>query len=130
MSKLDDVLPLVLPAGWERIQTPPAMFAIFPTELVRFFRYRDGGQLIATIEDAFPDKSVWLHISFSYPTRLPKWDELVAVKNIFLGKKRLAIQLLPQEEDYVNIHQNTLHLYTRLDGDTLPGLAPGGRTLT
>lgn len=125
--KITDVLPKVLPVGWEEL---PTQHLPLPPEVTRAFNYRDGLRVIATIEDHYPDKSTWLHVSFSYTNRLPSWQDLRSVKDLFIGRNRLAVQILPAEQDYVNIHKNTLHLYTRLDGDTLPGLAPGGRTLT
>jgi len=125
--RIQDVLPKVLPVGWSEIDT--SQFPL-PPEITKAFAYRDGLRVIATVENHFEDKSVWLHISFSYANRLPSWQDLKSVKDLFIGRQRLAVQLLPHEEDYVNLHSFTLHLYTRLDGDTLPGLAPGGRTVT
>lgn len=52
-----------------------------------------------------------------------------AMDSLRLGEG-LAVQLLPREEDWTNLHPHTLHLFRRLDGDTLPELAPGGRALT
>ncbi|TXH09059.1 MAG: hypothetical protein E6R04_09270 [Spirochaetes bacterium] len=118
---------MVLPSGWTQLSTDALPL---PPEVTRAFVFRDGLRVIATVEDHYPDKSTWLHVSFSYPNRLPNWQDLRAVKDLFIGRNRLAIQILPVEQDYINIHQNTLHLYARLDGDTLPGIAPGGRTLT
>jgi hypothetical protein len=126
-NSISDVLPKVLPAGWTPISTDALPL---PPEITRAFAFRDGLRVIATIEDHYPDGSVWLHVSFSYGNRLPNWQDLRAVKDLFIGKNRLAVQILPVEEDYVNRHPFTLHLYTRINGDTLPGLAPGGRTLT
>jgi hypothetical protein len=62
----------------------------------------------------------WLHVSFSRPSKLPSWDDLREVKNTFVGKDRRAIQVLPPESEYVNIHDYCLHLWCCLDGDPLP----------
>lgn len=124
---LSEVLPRVLPFGWTKLQS----MAIHGQEMAGF-GYRDGLKVLVTVE-TYPDKSVWHHISFSYPNKLPNWEDLRAVKTLFMGKDKLAIQVLPREDlpgEYLNVHPNCLHLYRRLDGDTLPGLAPNDRTLT
>lgn len=122
---INEVLPKVLPFGWNEFDV-----SMLPMPgKARGFVYRDGLKVLATVEQ-YPDKSWWLHVSFSYHNKLPNWTDLRAVKDLFIGKKKLAVQILPCEDDYLNFHPNTLHLYTRVDGDTLPSLAPNDRTLT
>lgn len=125
---LDEVLPRVLPFGWTKLSP-----LSFNGQMIQPFIYRDGLKVLVSVEAQFPDKSVWHHISFSYPNKLPNWEDLRAVKQLFMGKDKLAIQILPREDlpgEYMNVHPNCLHLYRRLDGDTLPGLAPNDRTIT
>jgi hypothetical protein len=121
---IDDVLPKVMPAGWHPVES-----GMVPLINARVWQFKGGIRTITTLEQ-YPDKSWWIHVSMSYPNRLPTWEDLKAVKNLFIGKKKLAVQILPQEDDYLNFHPFTLHLYARVDGDTLPSLAPNDRTLT
>jgi hypothetical protein len=62
----------------------------------------------------------WLHVSMARPDRLPSWPDVHAVKELFLGAKRRALQVLPPEDEYVNVHPNCLHLWSCLDDDGLP----------
>lgn len=121
---IDEVLPKVLPAGWHQISAEA-------TQMVsaRAWQYKGGIRVVCSLEK-YPDAGFWLHVSLSYPDKIPNWADIRTIKDLFIGRKSLAVQIFPHEDDYVNFHPNTLHLFTRVDGDTLPGLAPRGRTLT
>ncbi len=62
----------------------------------------------------------WIHVSCSHRNRLPSWQTLREVKDTFIGKERKAIQVLPPQSEYVNLHNYGLHLWCCLDGDGLP----------
>ena len=62
----------------------------------------------------------WLHVSYSRPTRVPSYDDLVLVKRCFIGAERKAISVHPPESEHVNLHPYCLHLWHALDGDGLP----------
>lgn len=66
------------------------------------------------------DYKYWIHISVARDDRLPSWDDVKMVKEIFIGKHKKAIQILPEEDKYVNINPNCLHLFHCLDDDGLP----------
>lgn len=66
------------------------------------------------------DGKRWIHVSCSRPNRLPTWQDVRRVKDVFIGKDRRAIQVLPPAAEYVNIHPHCLHLWSCLDGDGLP----------
>lgn len=51
-----------------------------------------------------------LHVSASFADRLPTWEELKAIKDVFFGDVD-AMQMLPKKEDYVNVNMYTLHIY-------------------
>lgn len=124
---LNDVLPRVLPIGWTKNQS---MF--FNGHEIASFSHRSGLKVMVSVE-TYPDKSIWHHVSLSFQNKLPSWDDIRSVKTLFMGKDKLAIQILPREDipgEYVNAHPNCFHIYRRLDGDTLPGLAPNDRTIT
>lgn len=53
----------------------------------------------------------WDHVSVSYPSRTPNWEEMCIVKDIFFEKDEMVIQYHPVESEYVNNHPYTLHLW-------------------
>lgn len=71
------------------------------------------------------DEKLWLHLSISHAKRLPTWHDLREAKDIFIGKDRVALQILPREAEYVNRHPNVLHLWCCLDGDVTPDFRTG-----
>lgn len=112
-------------------EVPEWAYDLFPEEPLMFehlgdYRYRLIGRgrtnalrvlCSARVER---DGKRWMHVSCSTPTRLPTWDELRLVKDTFIGRDRLALQLLPRQAEYVNDHPYTLHLWSCLDGDVTP----------
>lgn len=60
---------------------------------------------------AYVDDQWWDYISVSRARRLPTWEDLKLVKDLIIGKDREAIQVLPKEEEFVNIHPHCLHLW-------------------
>jgi len=109
----DGVLPRVLPASWNenKSQSPCSRF---------WYVSRPDGPLkvIAGLERH--GESRWIHISCSRTNRLPSWDDLKLVKRVLAGPERQAIQVLPRESEYVNIHPNCLHLFVCIDDDPVP----------
>ncbi len=71
------------------------------------------------------DGKRWLHLSCSHRKRLPTWDEMVEVKELFLGEDAKAIQVLPPRKEWVNLCDRVLHLWVCLDGDPLPDFTRG-----
>lgn len=61
----------------------------------------------------------WLHVSVSRPNRLPTWADLVLAKEE-LGYDLVFVQLLPPRSAWLNVHSYCLHLFSRLDAETLP----------
>jgi hypothetical protein len=111
-----DLLPRVLPAGWREHNDPRAGL---------WFSSGDGLRVIMTAA-VERDGKRWIHVSFSRPNRLPSWDDLRKVKDVFLGNDRLAVQIQPRKKDYVNHHPYTLHLWSCLDGDPVPDFRRDG----
>ena len=66
------------------------------------------------------DGKVWLHLSASHKNRVPSHDEMVKLKDLFIGDNRYAYTVLPPKKFYVNLHPNVLHLWSRCDGPVLP----------
>jgi hypothetical protein len=116
---VEDALPRVLPAGWRLVQVNMDGFA---------WAHRNGIYVIASgaVEQ---DGRRWLHVSLSRQDRLPSWADIREVKNVFVGSEALAVQVLPPESRYINIHAFVLHLWRCVDGDPVPDFARGGKTI-
>lgn len=106
------------PGGWRKIDAVADGGA--------YVHETHSGQVLAVIVSAcIEDDGVpWVHVSVSKRTSksgsakrvLPTWGELKFVKNSFVGRDRDCVQVLPREEEYVNISE-VLHLFYRLDGE-------------
>lgn len=112
-------LPRVLPADWE--------------ELVRGsdgrkYGRRDGMTFIVSVacED---DGKEWMHFSVTHPTRMVTYDELVEVKELFCGRDKKAIFILPPRSQHINVHVNCLHFFRCLSNDGLPDFTGGTNSL-
>jgi hypothetical protein len=57
------------------------------------------------------DAQGWEHVSVSLLHRCPRWEEMHWVKRQFWLPEEVVIQLHPAEEDYISVHQYTLHLW-------------------
>lgn len=104
-----ELFPRILPPSWTREDD---------RENASMYRTTFGLYVIAEME--MVDDVLWLHISMSRVGRLPSWEDLRDVKAVIAGPERKAIQVLPPESEYVNVHPHCLHLYVPIDGDPLP----------
>lgn len=111
----NDLIPRVLPYSWEKVADIPIEGQVYVS--------RWGLRVIVTA-DFERDDRLWLHVSLSKKHKLPSWDDVREVKDLFIGKDRLAIQVLPPESEYVNCHPHTLHLWSCLEG---PRIVPDFR---
>jgi len=57
----------------------------------------------------------WDHVSVSWPSRCPTWDEMCRVKDIFFRKEEACVEYHPAEKDYVNHHPYCLHIWKPQD---------------
>lgn len=111
-------LPRVLPSGWRVIPGGDGAKYVRP----------DGLSII--VSGSFElDGKRWLHVSCARADRLPSWEDLRAVKDQFIGKDKLAVQVLPPQEKYISIHAYCLHLWHCLDVDPVPDFARGGSSI-
>ena len=83
---------------------------------LRFKNAKTSQMVILSTEDRGA-AGMWLHLSTSFPSRIPTWDEVVAVKELFMGKDTKAMQMIPPREHWLNVHPFCLHVWVRLDGD-------------
>lgn len=113
-----DFLPRILPYDWREVERCEDGAAYASTHGLR----------VIFSEEQHEGKR-WLHLSCSLAHRLPEWHELRDVKNLFIGPEKVAIQVLPKESMYVNIHPYVLHLWCCLDADVLPDFTKGSKSL-
>jgi hypothetical protein len=108
---IEELAPKVLPAGWR------ALAAQCDGTLWVRFAHRSGLHVIVSVDEAPGER--WLHVSCSYVDHLPSWGDLKAVKTIFIGRENEAWQFLAPESEWVDDHEFTLHLWHRLDEDSV-----------
>jgi hypothetical protein len=116
----EHLLNLDVPATWERTREAD--------DGVEWTRGKLTIVASAAIED---DNAVWVHISLSYPGKLPTWDDIKGVRNVILGSNRWAYQVLPPDDRSINIHPYCLHIWApwNEDDDLMPDFARGGKTI-
>ena len=94
------------------------------------WRHAMTHQLVFVSVSRERDGKRWLHLSTSFPHRLPTFEELRVAKNLFLGREREAVQKFPRESQYVShavkAQPYVLHLWACLDGDVTPDFRKGG----
>jgi hypothetical protein len=113
---VDEVIPWILPNGW---------VISGETDDGRSFVNRMRRLSVIVSGDTEQDGKRWIHFSVASPDRLPSWDTLVEMKELFLGQDRKAIQVIPPKSEHVNIHPNCLHLFVCVDNDPLPDFTRG-----
>lgn len=79
-----------------------------------------GLHVIYTEEVLPPDTRHWLHLSVSRDNRYPSWEDVLTVKEEFIGEEAEAYQILPKLSEYVNIHNNVFHIWSCQDGPLMP----------
>lgn len=114
------MLPRVLPANWRKeraagfdgVYSSPSLRVIFS----------------AGVEE---DGKRWKHVSVSRADHtIPSWLDLIEVRDVFLGREQLAIEVLPPRSEHYDARTGTevMHLWAPLDGSPLPNFlrARGG----
>lgn len=108
----------------------PLVFAHSPLDLLPF-RYTGAvgqaiGLLVICSGNVEADGKRWVHVSMSRRSRLPSYEDMGLVKNSFIGRDRLALQLFVPDAQHVNYASNCLHLWHCMDGDPTPDFRHGG----
>ena len=95
-ESLPDDLPRVLPVGWKRQKdhTFAGKCAVFK---------HTNGLLVIYSKSTDSVTGEWLHISISYDLTPPDWHQVMLVKNLFWGENAVAVQVIPAEEDEIDI---------------------------
>lgn len=55
----------------------------------------------------------WGHVSVTLAnnSRIPKWEEMCFIKDMFFDAEDLCIQMHPKKSQYVNLHDKCLHIW-------------------
>lgn len=53
----------------------------------------------------------WEHVSVCPRNRLPEWDEMCQIKDMFWNEDECVVQYHPPKSEYVNNMSNCLHLW-------------------
>lgn len=59
----------------------------------------------------------WEHVSVSYRKRMPTWEEMCKVKDMFWNEDETVVQFHPKKSEYVNTHKYCLHLWRKKNTD-------------
>lgn len=121
---LEPYIPRVMPPWWQSY-TPQTCVV----DGASYFRSKYGLNVIMGAE-MFSDGSVWLHVSLSRRSRLPDWQDVREVKDVFIGDDRAAVQVLPSKVEYVNHNPHVLHIWSPVVGCQLPDFRRDGTYLT
>jgi hypothetical protein len=107
--------------------------ALYPPQVVNRFRETWG---VGSVQPFGPSGFLWdghdtriivtqadhgdgievIHASISHPDRYPSYKEMAALHRAVFGRKRWSYQCFAPEVEHVNIHEHTLHLWGRADG--------------
>lgn len=111
----------IIPSNWKAIDIKS-----HSEEMFAFVR-SDGLKILLSVEwqDSDPETQ-WLHVSMSFRSKLPTYQDMKIVKSVFIGDDRIAFQVFPATDQHVNIHENTLHLFSCLTKDILPDFRRAG----
>ena len=55
--------------------------------------------------------------------RIPTWEDMAALKDIFFADEEEVYQIHPKKSQYVNLKENCLHLWRPANGRTIDELA-------
>ena len=91
--------------------------------------YMGVGLAVIASADVESDGRRWAHVSLSRKHKMPSYEDIKLVKDLFIGPDREAYQVFPAANKHVNIHKYCLHLWTCLDGPALPDFTRGLNTI-
>jgi hypothetical protein len=88
-----------------------------------FYLMGPCGVNLAIVANTADDPIVngWEHVSVSTKHRIPNWQEMSFVKDLFWQDEETVVQFHPAKSQYVNCHPNCLHLWRdTVNGHRLP----------
>jgi len=92
--------------------------------------YRSRGGLLVILSGAREeDGKRWLHLSVSRRERLPNWEDLKLVKEVFLGAESTALMVFAPKSQWISIHPFVHHLWVAVDGNVTPDFSCGAGSI-
>jgi len=88
-------------------------------QLGRVFLHGDQDFKVVCSINKQADGNAWLHISFSRDSRIPNYDDVQRVKNIFVGPELYAYEVHPPQEIYLSLYRQCRHLWCPLEGEAV-----------
>jgi hypothetical protein len=64
-----------------------------------------------------PQQRDWLHVSLSWISRIPGYEELALLHESVFGPTRTSYQVFAAQDRHVNFHPNALHLWGLASGE-------------
>ena len=114
---VQDMAPRVLPAEWHPIASIPLGHGNLG---LRWLRTKRPLMTVVMSVDPYDEGGLWWHLSVAHPDRLPSWKEVVESKELFMGPEVPAMHMIPPRSKWLSVHPFALHLWHRLDGETMP----------
>lgn len=101
-------------SGWKRVPVPASLLTAAPGMRAWQREVHDGHLSVFAGEE--PDG---FHLSISHrtsdgrkaPGRYPTWDEIKDARYRFGPLDKTLAMLLPPQDEYVNVHATTFHLW-------------------
>ena len=59
------------------------------------------------------DQEGWDHVSVSTEHRIPSWNEMNFIKDLFFEDHETVVQFHPKKTEYVNTNPHVLHLWRK-----------------
>lgn len=78
-----------------------------------FFTFYDFG-LKKEVRCLASDGEGWEHVSVSLLNKIPSWEIMNKVKDMFWDSEDCVVQFHPPKSQYVNNHPNCLHLWRKI----------------
>ena len=71
----------------------------------------------------------WEHLSVSHKNKIPSWNTMQEMKEMFWEDEEVCFQLHPAKSEYINNNEYTLHIWKSIDGtfETPPSILVGFR---
>lgn len=95
-----------------------------PSPLPGASAYRSSSNcaIIVGHEPLGPGGELRWHLSISHRNRYPTWDEIKEARYRFIPDQVTMAMLLPPEDEYVNVHNNTFHLHEFIGNEVITQL--------
>lgn len=85
---------------------------------IKQYKKNDGGWAICYLPPEKKEFKIvfsfgygWDHVSATLIDKLPTWEQMNKIKEIFFNDDEVVIQIHPAKKDYINKHPYVLHLW-------------------